>query len=136
MNFDDIWALGLYCETSFAPHIFGIADWDFKHFKMNLYLVFSHAFDIFSYINKFHVYNLFSQLNLNQDQTNIVIFQTDLQTWTHLFFKFLFASLFFKYFQWIMTTCAYNPCSLAICFIIFWHKFVYYDLHLHYYCSA
>ena len=39
---------------------------------------------------------------------------------------FLFFAMNFKYFQRSLTTCAYNPCSIAILFMVFytlkWHK--------------
>ena len=118
--FNDFWqylSIGHYYETLFC-HTFLISNWNLKYFKFIFILCFFMPLKDFPIEFRFTC----SKIYLNPIKINIKPTLWYFRLTLELEFSFIFisfASVIFKYFWQSITTCAYNPCSVAIWFMSF-----------------
>ena len=110
---DNTWALGHHCETS-NFYTFWISYWNLKYFKF----IFIWLWKSFRYKSGSSVLKFAStQSKWRSNQC------CDHADWPFSFnlasFLFLFAAANFKSFRHSLTTCSYNPCSVAIRLLLF-----------------
>ena len=119
ITFDDIWALGPYCETSFPPHILHFR-LEPQTFSMYLYLVFCHNFDRFSIEIRFTCAHCFIQSKSRSNQRfNIADWPWNLNLASFYFYLLQWSSSYFqKSWQLLNTILVTSPFSLCY----FWHQ--------------